>query len=183
MQPDKPNYWREPYPSAPFLNHRLAVTELYVTCRERSNDERTPTLELFEPEPTCWRRVPTRYSKDRILRPDTFLVLTAEGKHRPRFIEIDMGTERLERIGEKVKLYLDYCYEGREQERYDGLFPRVVFLVLDEDRKQRMEEYIRKLLHEHSPYRDLSPIFMVALQEHAYQVLKERITGLPPKQS
>jgi len=163
--PDKANYWREPYPEASFLKHRLAVTELYVTCRERSNDEWMPTLEQFEFEPTCWRRVATRYNKDHILRPDAFLVLANDGKRRPRFIEIDMGTERLERIGEKVKLYLDYSYLGREQERFDGLFPRVVFLVLDEDRKRRMEAYIRKLLHQLSPYRDLGPIFTILLQQ------------------
>jgi hypothetical protein len=161
--PDKLNYWREPYPSAPYLSHRLAVTELYVACREGSRDG--CALQSYEPEPTCWRRVPTAYTKDRLLRPDAFLVLVNEQKVRSRFIEIDMGTERLERIGEKVKLYYDYCRLGIEQERYDGLFPRVVFLVLDENRKRRMEEYIRKLLYQLSPYRDLSPIFMVALQE------------------
>jgi hypothetical protein len=56
-----------------------------------------------------------------------------------------------------------------------------VFLVLDEGRKQRMATYIRKLLEQYSPYRDLSPMFAVELQEHAYQVLKQRVTGLPPE--
>ena len=181
--PDKANYWREPYPEAPFLRHRLAVTELYVACRERSDNEWSPSLVKFEFEPACWRKVPTRYFKTHILRPDAFLAIANEGKERARFIEIDMGTERMERIGEKVKLYVDYCASGQEQKHYNGVFPRVVFLVLDEDRKQRMEAYIRPLLHKLSPYQDLGHIFMVALQAQAYAMLKHRIEGLPSRKA
>ncbi len=178
--PDKPNYWRDPYPEAPFLKHRLAVTELYVTYRERSDAEWTPTLKQFVAEPHCWRRF--SWGKDQILRPDAFVVLTDKGKLFPRFIEVDMGTERLERIGEKVKQYCDYFHTGREQKYYDGIFPRVVFLVLDEDREQRMEEYIRKEVRKRSPYQDLGSIFTVLLQhEDTYALLIKRMSGLAQK--
>lgn len=177
-RPNKANYWREPYPEASFLKHRLAVTELYVTCREQSDSGWTPTLEKFQFEPTCWRRVPTPFARDRTLRPDAFLVIAKDGKHRPRFIEVDMGTERLERIGEKVKLYVDYSALGKEHEKYNGIFPRVVFLLLDENRKRLMETCIRKEARKLSPYRNLGAIFAVELQANAYEVVSNRIEGL-----
>jgi protein involved in plasmid replication-relaxation len=160
--PDKPNYWREPYPSAPFLAHRLAVTELYVLCHEIA--ARGLTLRAFDPEPLCWRQL-SGYSR-RTIRPDARLVLYDGHYKYYWFIEVDMGTERLERIKDKLKLYSLYRASGKEQAKRK-VFPGVLFLVLDQERKQRIEALIRR----QSSY--AQQIFWVELQQDAYTVLTD----------
>ncbi len=159
--PDKPHYWREPYPSAPFLNHRLMVTELYVLYQEASRSGWT--LRSFEPEPMCWRRT-SLYDNKRSLRPDVYLVMS-DGKWRYYwFIEVDMSTERLERIKDKLKLYHDYYQSGREQHERK-IFPAVLFLVLDERRKQQIHDLIRR-----QP-KIIQRIARVELQEYAHAAI------------
>jgi hypothetical protein len=160
--PDKPNYWREPYPGASFLAHRLAVTELYVLCHEAI--ERGFTLRTFEPEPLCWRQLPG-YGR-RTIRPDAHLVLY-NGRYKYYwFIEVDMSTERMERIKEKLDLYYRYWASGKEQVKHN-VFPGVLFLVPDQERKERIEAMIRRQ-SSHA-----QRLFRVKLQEDAYGILTD----------
>jgi hypothetical protein len=158
--PDKPNYWREPYPTAPFLSHRLAVTEIYVLCHEATANGFT--LKKFQSEPECWRSLPG-YSR-RTIRPDALLVLSDGHYGYHWFIEIDMGTERLERIKDKLDLYYRYWASGREQADYK-VFPGVLFLVLDRERKDRIEALIRRQSSH------VQRLFRVELQNDAYGVI------------
>jgi hypothetical protein len=179
--PDKPYYWREPYPNASFLQHRLAVTEVYVSCQEDRGDG--VTLARYEPEPDCWRKIPSSYGgKGQTLRPDAFLELLDGSRLRPRFIEVDMGTELLERIGDKLKQYYDYWQLewrwNRQEQR--GTFPRVVFLVPDEARRQRLAIYLRKAVPKLASSA-MNNVFTVELQANAYTCLKSAINGLPPE--
>lgn len=160
--PDKPNYWREPYPSAPFLAHRLMVTELYVLCREVA--ARGLALRAFDPEPLCWRQL-AGYSH-RTIRPDARLVLSDGHYKYYWFIEVDMSTERLARIKDKLDLYYRYWASDKEQAK-NKVFPGVLFLVLDQERKQRIEALIRR----QSSYD--RQLFWVELQEDTYTVLTD----------
>jgi hypothetical protein len=82
------------------------------------------------------------------------------------FIEVDMGTERLERIKDKLKLYSHYRASGKEQAKYK-VFPGVLFLVIDQKRKQRIEALIRR----QSSY--AQQLFWVELQEDTYTAITD----------
>jgi hypothetical protein len=128
---------RRPWtPSLPFLAHRLAVTELFVTLVEQ---ERLGLVELlrFQSEPDCWRKFNGPAGRVVTLKPDAF-VATALGEYEEyRFIEVDRATESLSVISSKLAVYRQYWASGREQ-RQHGLFPGVLFVVPDEWRAEKV---------------------------------------------
>lgn len=166
-RPDKTYYWRQPDLTAQFIQHRLAVTELYITCHETNLDG--VALEKFEPEPQCWRQLPG-YGRH-MLKPDAHIELSTEKILYSWFIEVDMGTERLERIKEKLQLYHRYYMTGREQSRHKNVFPKVLFMVLDLDRKKRIEAVVKRQ-PQHA-----QRLFQVELQSSSYQVLVGSVTA------
>jgi Replication-relaxation len=71
-----------------FLDHTLAVAELYVQLREA---ERSGELEIlrFLAEPACWQPTATLGT----LKPDAYVLLGRGGFEYAWWVEIDMGTE------------------------------------------------------------------------------------------
>lgn len=125
---------RRPWtPGLAFLRHRLDVSEVYVRLRET---ERTDDLELLEfwAEPLCWRRFTGIGGARTVLKPDAFARVGVGEFEHLSFIEVDRATESAPTIARKLAVYRRYFQTGREQERF-GAFPRVVFLVPDEERK------------------------------------------------
>ena len=59
---------------------------------------------------------------------------------------MDLGTESLSQILDKCNMYLRYYYTGIEQ-KATGMFPLVVWIVKDADRKNGIKEYIREKLN------------------------------------
>ncbi|MBR3122416.1 replication-relaxation family protein [Candidatus Saccharibacteria bacterium] len=133
-------------PSSMFLRHTLAVAECYTQfvtiCRCKTEDDEGQSLELVDIalEPDCWRE----YEKNgrRIsLRPDMSAV-TASGEYKDFwFVEMDLATEVVQDILRKCKRYCEYYETGIEQNK-TGVFPVVLFIVPDENRKERLEEAI-----------------------------------------
>jgi protein involved in plasmid replication-relaxation len=154
-------YWEWPEPDPAYVRHRLGVTEVYVVCREAA--KAGFSLQKYEPEPICWRRLPMHTSRK--VRPDAYVSLT-DGRRMYRwFIEVDMGTEWPKRIDEKLKIYYRYYQSGHEQYDLKGVFPKVLWLVSDQGRKQQMEAVISRRPPE------AQRLFQVELQEEMYQAL------------
>lgn len=126
---------RRPWtPSLTFIAHRLAVSECFVSLTERCRSGADELLD-FEAEPLSWRRYTSPYGGASILKPDAFCRVAVGDFERGAFVEIDRATESRSTLATKLRAYRTFWETGREQERR-GYFPRVVFAVPDEDRKE-----------------------------------------------
>ena len=137
-------YMRRRYlePSRMFLRHSLAVSECYVQLVEICR--RTPGLTLLTAdwEPDCWRPY-TQHGKIVSLKPDLFVATKSDGYEDRWFIEIDLSTESPSTIIGKCDRYRDYYRSGLEQKQF-GIFPVVVWLVLDSGRRERLRSAIQE---------------------------------------
>ena len=129
-------------PSRMFLRHSLAVSECYVQLVEICR--RTPGLTLLTAdwEPDCWRPY-TQHGKIVSLKPDLFVATKSDGYEDRWFIEIDLSTESPSTVIGKCDRYRDYYRSGLEQKQF-GVFPVVVWLVLDAGRKERLRSAIQE---------------------------------------
>jgi hypothetical protein len=139
LDPARPRARRKE-PSTRFLQHRLAVAD--CVCALTMAD-RTEDLELLRvvTEPDSWRPFAGLHGAREILKPDLYAV-TASGDYEDHwFIEIDRGTESLPTVLHKCDQYDRYRRSGREQAAR-GIFPRVLWLVPDDHRMQRVQNGI-----------------------------------------
>ncbi len=118
-------------PSASFVDHTLAVSELVV---ELILADRAGRVELLEAqaEPACWRSY-SDMSGRKLLRPDLFVALGIGEYELRHFIEMDRGTEHLPAVLRKCRAYDAYYRSGREQARHE-VFPRVLWIAPNERR-------------------------------------------------
>jgi hypothetical protein len=75
------------------------------------------------------------------LKPDLYAVALSDKYADHCFFEVDRSTEALSRVVDKCWRYVDYYRTGAEQ-RQNGVFPLVVWVVPDEKRKNTLEQYI-----------------------------------------
>lgn len=128
-------------PSITFLLHTLAVADVYVGLVAA---ERAGRVEIsqYQTEPACWRRYPA-LSGEHWLKPDLFVVLVAGDFEYHAFVEVDCGSEHLPALLRKCRQYEAYYRSGQEQVRR-GLFPRVVWLMNERRRAERLRAAIRQ---------------------------------------
>jgi hypothetical protein len=138
-----------------FEDHVLAVTELYVrlteACRKRAAD-----LLAFDAEPACWRKFVGSGGEPVTLKPDAFVRVGVGEIERSAFVEVDLATESPATLQRKCLVFVSYWRAGLEQQRH-GVFPLVLWLVPDEQRRQRLADVVRHLSH------DVQHLFHVAL--------------------
>lgn len=131
-------------PSARFLSHRLGVAETHLRLIEAS---RRGSVDLAEvsTEPECWRSYLSGYGSPQTLKPDLFLIAsTPSGEYEHLwFVEWDEGTESIPVIERKATVYDQYRQTGKEQER-SGSFPRVLWIVPSESRRDRIRQALGK---------------------------------------
>ncbi len=149
MNPDK--YSRKSFdePSTMFLAHTLAIAETAVQLSTICAASGDISLKTADPEPSCWRPFNDN-GRQVFLKPDLYAVTVTDYGYDEKyetswFIEMDLGTEGRAQIVEKCRAYLRYYNTGIEQQMKD-VFPVVVWLVKDEDRKQRLRQYIKDSL-------------------------------------
>lgn len=152
-------------PSAFFVDHTLAVADvlvrLVVAAREGAFG-----LSEWQPEPTCWRNVAT-IGGGLVLRPDLFVVLAVGDYELRWFLEVDRGSEHVPTLIRKCRLYNTYYKNGVEQ-REHGVFPRVLWITVNERRAERLRESI-------SADRRLTPeIFRVTTEPEALTAVESR---------
>jgi len=128
---------RRPWePGRAFVDHVLGVSELYTCLREA---ERNGSLELieFEAEPACWRRWSDVNGAPQVIKPDAHVVLGVGEFEIHRWVEVDRSTESGTVLRRKALTYVEYWRSGLEQQAV-GVFPRALWLVLDEKRKEQL---------------------------------------------
>lgn len=123
-------------PTWRFVDHTLAITQLVVDV---TLAERRGQLELIEmqAEPRCWREFSDMGGR-RVVRPDAFLALGSGAYELRWFIEVDRASESLPVVVRKCHLYAEYYQSGSEQAAHGGVFPRVCWVVPDEQRAERL---------------------------------------------
>ena len=129
----------------PFTKHTLAISELYVQlCEETAADAATDLL-VFDPEPLSWRRQRQADGTVLELRPDAYVVLDRQRRRQFWFIEVDRGTESKATIRRKMHQYLDWLHTGYEQDRLNGVFPRVLWHSTDLSRSAVLADIAQRL--------------------------------------
>jgi Replication-relaxation len=129
---------RHPHtPGTPFVDHALAISEIYVGLIEASRHQgfQVPT---FQGEPTCWH--PT--GNNQYLHPDAYLVLATPTYKDCWWLEIDQATEALPRIKRKCRTYLDFITHGGTGP--DNIPPRILFTTPNPDRSNAIKTVITK---------------------------------------
>jgi len=126
-------------PSAFFVDHTLAIADFLVrlVVAARAGEF---VLNEWQAEPACWRDVSTLGGRI-VLRPDLFVVLLVGGYELRWFVEIDRSTEHLPTLLRKCRLYHTYYYNGAEQREHE-VFPRVLWVALDQGRSDRLRDAI-----------------------------------------
>jgi hypothetical protein len=143
MHPDRRRYWQRSEPGDQFVNHGLALAQLYTDLRRLAAGGGSEIC-TFQGEPLCWRRYFGPGGSPRWLKPDAYLTLAGDDFEDHYFIEIDCGTERPARIESKARAYTRYYQSGREQGELD-LFPLIVFVVPTESRKNEVIGAVTRL--------------------------------------
>jgi hypothetical protein len=156
-------------PGLRFVDHTLAVSQLIVDVILAGRRGLLDVLMLMA-EPACWRDFSGLGSR-RILRPDAFLSLGVGAYELRWFIEVDRASESLPTVIRKCRLYAEYYQSGVEQANNDGVFPRVLWIVPDEVRAERVR---RAIAHDG---RLPSGLFVITTNREAVGSLCEKITG------
>lgn len=156
----RPRY-REP--SAVFVDHTLAITQLVIDLTIAA---RTGSLEVLacQPEPRCWRQF-TSAAGVTVLRPDLFVSIGMDEFEHRWFCEVDRGTEHIPALIRKCRQYEAYYATGAEQADH-GVFPRVCWIVSDARRVARLRKGID------ADRRLTDPLFVVTTTDRAIDVLK-----------
>ena len=128
-------FWRDAFPSQT-IPHILAV-----------NDVENELGVAVEHEPKCHRKFSrtNQYfvTEDMTLKPDLF----AEIDGRWRFFEIDMGSERANRIVKKCELYISYF--NKMADSWKPNLPKAIWVVRNDARKALLTKRIRERLPRH----------------------------------
>lgn len=129
-----------------FLAHSLAVTDVYVrlVLAERAGFLH---IKQFVGEPGSWRTFYGAGGGRVTLKPDAYAVLVVDGYEDHWFLEIDLSTESAPTIARKCGVYRGYWQSGTEQAD-GGVFPRVLWLVADEQRTHVLSRVFRRQLGE-----------------------------------
>lgn len=153
-------------PSQAFVDHTLAITELYVRLTQA---HRAGTLELasFEPEPACWRDFTADVGRV-TFKPDGFVRIGHGEFEDLWFIEVDRGTESGSALMRKNRVIRQYWTSENEQRRW-GVFPRVLWLVPDRKRLGQMIDVVGAQPPESWP------IFAVRLFDEAIDLLSKGV--------
>lgn len=114
-------------PGLAFLEHHLAIADLHVALVEAERRGEVSISEL-ELEPLCWRAFSDLGGQTLWLRPDLYVALTVGDETTHWFIEVDRGTESIQSLVRKCRVYEHYLRCGTEQRRI-GAFPYVCWTL------------------------------------------------------
>lgn len=129
-------------PSAAFIDHTLAITDIYIELRAHDADQ---TIELigFATEPEAWRRFRSA-GRSHVLKPDAYAEWNDPEWEHAAFFEVDRGTEHPGRISRKAESYVRYWSTDTEQDT-SGFFPRVLWVGPDDRRCDQLRDAIETI--------------------------------------
>jgi hypothetical protein len=128
-------------PSVKFMAHTVAVAEIYVQLTEMPEIE----VRAVSAEPDCHRQYAGIGGAPLKLKPDLYAVTVGVDYEDHWFFELDLATESVSRIIRKCGQYLDYYGSGHEQ-RANGVFPFVAWIVPSKKRKETVVRRMREEL-------------------------------------
>lgn len=125
-------------PGAPFLNHALTISEIYVNLVETSRNQNFH-VSTFVTEPASWHPI----GGNQYLHPDAYTVLDASKYQDCWWLEINQATESLPRIKRKCRSYLDFVTHAGTGP--DEVPPRILFTTPDHQRSDAIRKVITTL--------------------------------------
>jgi hypothetical protein len=130
-----------PEPGARFVDHRLAVSELYVRLVEAARDASggRPEILDFHAEPDCWRPFIGTAQVRTILKPDAFVRLGLGHEELWWFVEVDRGTVSQSTRAAQAAAYRAYWRSGAAGD----VMPRVLWLGASSMVTERVRSAIR----------------------------------------
>lgn len=126
-------------PSSAFLEHTVAIAELFVQLQELEHDGRL-AITSVQTEPTSWRRYQDAHGVA-TLKPDLAVTLQAGDFEDRWFLEADRATENPGRIVAACRRYQQYRATSTEQ-RANGVFPMVAWIVPDQARVAQLRRHL-----------------------------------------
>jgi hypothetical protein len=123
--------------ASPFLLHRLAVNEIYLTVKYRGLPR--PDMRLAR-----WIAFRETLTQSIPLTPDGYFELTTDGVTRPIFLEADLGTESMPVWQKKIQLYLQMALSGSFVRLFRQSQFRVLVIATTERRLQHIRSVIAK---------------------------------------
>lgn len=133
-------------PTVGFLEHTLAVSEIYVGLHEHLKDplvgDPAATVD-FRVEQRAWRSYVDALGSPVKLKPDAEVRLVHQGFEEWLWLEIDRGSERRSVIRNKCAAYIAYWNTGHEQAAH-GMFPLTAWLTTNEARAAVLREVINQ---------------------------------------
>lgn len=128
------------HPSHAFLDHWLAITDLYADLRTEAAHGDV-TIREFHTEGDAKRIYRDSYGSQHMLRPDALVRLTSGDTRVSWFVELDRATESPRRIADKCRRYRAYELTDLEY-RQHGVSPGVAFIVPDGHRFEVIQQVI-----------------------------------------
>lgn len=134
---------RRPHePGSHYLRHQLAVAGLYVDLVAAERAGRCELLD-FDPEPACWRELPTVWGRA-LLKPDAYVRVAAGAYEERCFIEVDLGTVGVSALRRQAEAYVRYWRSGVELAEF-AVHPRTLWLVSSAERLGTLRRALRRL--------------------------------------
>ncbi|MBF6620188.1 MAG: replication-relaxation family protein [Patulibacter sp.] len=131
-------------PSVGFVDHALAVSEVFVGLHEHLRDpwlgEPMSTLD-FRVEQQAWRSYLDALGSPAVLKPDAEVRLLRQGFDERAWLEVDRATERRAVIRNKLAALIAYRNTGHEQAA-EGIFPITAWLTTSEERAAVIREVV-----------------------------------------
>jgi hypothetical protein len=141
------------------LRHMLAVSELNVQLTELTR-ETSSKLRQFKAEPGAWWRDGREW-----LKPDAYVQLERVGARDNWWIEVDLATESLPTVRNKVQAYTKFKdHDGRGP---DDLMPWVLIATVTAKRRAAIQAAIAKS----DPHSMVTVVELGDAAEHMVQVL------------
>lgn len=109
-----------------------------MQLREAERSRRVEVLR-FLAEPDSWQQTATLG----LLKPDAYTLVASITVEDAWWIEVDQGTESLTTLASKLRVYLHAAQAGHLGP--DGVFPRVLVAVVDEARRDAVDDLIARM--------------------------------------
>ncbi len=132
-------------PSRSFLEHHLAISELYIQIILLERITNNLEIKKIETEPDCWRTYIGDSGSITYLKPDLHAVTLTDSFEDHWFFEIDLATESPCRIAHKCQQYHRYYQSGTEQRKHN-IFPMVVWIAPNQKRADSLKHHIKEEL-------------------------------------
>ena len=115
-----------------FVEHPVCLNSIQIVLRHRP-------IPMPEVRLVRWRTFKEPLSEKSRITPDSYFEIESSQGIHPMFLEVDLGTEAMDRWREKVEAYLKLALSGD----FDRLFKQPRFKVLVVTRSARRSEFIR----------------------------------------